>query len=98
MCGLSHLVEDQGDGLFGLAACTLKKGQPGTSRTGQSHWGQVSFSRNLSLVCYTCGGEHNPELCHVIPEVRDFLAELDYAERMDRLRECEAKGEDTFFF
>ena len=58
---------------------------------------QLFRADNWRLVCHTCGGEHNPELCHIIPEMRDALAHLDYLERMDRLRKCEAKGEDTFF-
>ncbi len=59
---------------------------------------QLFRADNWKLVCYACGGSHNPKLCHIIPEVQDCLAQLDYLESMDRLRECKAKGEDIFPF
>jgi len=58
---------------------------------------QLFRADNWKLVC-DCGGSHAPELYEIIPEVRDFLRELDYLESMDRLREFEAKGEDIFPF
>ena len=45
MCGLPRLVEDRGNGLLGLDACTFEKRQAGK----QSHWGQVSLSRSFQL-------------------------------------------------
>jgi len=59
---------------------------------------QLFRADNWSLVCHTCGGEHNPKLVQIIPEVRDALAQLDYLEGMDQLAEREAQGEDIFPF
>ena len=53
---------------------------------------QLFRADNWKLVC-GCGGSHAPELYEIIPEVREFLSYYAYLERMDRLRESEAKGE-----
>ncbi len=73
--------------------CGLCK-KPADFRTGP----QLFRADNWSLVCHTCGGEHNPELVHIIPEVRDAFAQLDYIESLHEFREREAQGEDIFPF
>ena len=53
---------------------------------------QLFRADNWRLVCYSCGEEHNPELCHVIPGVRGMLDVLGYLEETGQLREFVAKG------
>ena len=43
-------------------------------------------------------GNTTPELVHIIPEVRDAFAQLDYIESLLEFREREAQGEDIFPF
>ena len=54
---------------------------------------QLFRADNWRLVCYSCGGEHKPELSEIIPEVREYIGYGAYLDSMERLRELKAKGE-----